>query len=29
MENGMQVNILKVIISHSFFSAVTWVEVWL
>lgn len=29
MENGMQVNIMKVLVSHSFFSVVTWVEVWL
>ena len=29
MENEMQVNILKVLVSHSFFRAVTCVEVWL
>lgn len=29
MENGMQVNILKVIISYYFFSVVTCSEVWL
>ena len=29
MENGMQVNIIKVLVSYYFLSAVTSVEVWL